>query len=244
MNKPYSTSSYKADWALQGGRKTAITQNVVGAYWRASFVGGAALIERVRVKNRHDCCGERLADTRITIGGLECGKIQANTKTNQWYEVRCARPLPGGEIQLTTTRADYLQINAVEPYGWSGNFGGQEEDDDDDDDDEPKSFKITNRRATLTGASQASPYGNNGYPADNAFKNKFTHTNKGKNMWWKANIQGGDAWVWRVRVLNRRDCCGNRLSGVRVLVDNQLCGQIPNGARNGRWYTVKCSEPL
>jgi hypothetical protein len=67
-------------------------------WWKASFVGGGALIERVRVKNRHDCCGERLAGTRITIGGQECGKIQNGTKTNQWYEVRCARPLAGGEI--------------------------------------------------------------------------------------------------------------------------------------------------
>jgi hypothetical protein len=25
MNKPYSASSYKADWALKGGSKTAIT---------------------------------------------------------------------------------------------------------------------------------------------------------------------------------------------------------------------------
>lgn len=25
----------------------------------------------------------------------------------------------GKEIQLTTTRNDYLQINAVEPFGWS-----------------------------------------------------------------------------------------------------------------------------
>jgi hypothetical protein len=63
-------------------------------------------------------------------------------------------------------------------------------------------------------------------------------------MWWKANIQGGDAWVWKVRVLNRRDCCGNRLSGTKVLVDNVMCGQIGNGTRNGRWYEVKCTEPL
>jgi hypothetical protein len=118
------------------------------------------------------------------------------------------------------------------------------EEDDDDDDDEPRSFKMSNSQATLTGASQSSPYGNNGYPATNAFKNKFTHTNKGKGMWWKANIRGGDAWIWKVKILNRRDCCGQRLSGTKVLVDGQLCGQVPNKTKNGKWYEVKCSEPL
>jgi len=28
------------------------------------------------------------------------------------------------------------------------------------------------------------------------------------------------------------------------MIDNQVCGQVPNGCRNGQWYTVKCSRPL
>jgi len=50
----------------------------------------------------------------------------------------------------------------------------------------------------MTGASQASPYGNNGYPATNAFSNgsKFTHTNRGAGMWWQAKFSGGATWVW------------------------------------------------
>jgi hypothetical protein len=69
MNKPYSSGSYKAEWALEGGKRTAITARGVGNWWKASFVGGSALIERVRVKNRHDCCGNRIAGTKVTIGG-------------------------------------------------------------------------------------------------------------------------------------------------------------------------------
>jgi hypothetical protein len=47
-----------------------------------------------------------------------------------------------------------------------------------------------------------------------------------------------------VRILNRRDCCGGRLAGTKVFVDEQLCGQVQGGTRNGQWYTVKCSKPL
>jgi hypothetical protein len=42
-------------------------------WWKASFVGGTKMIDSVRIKNRVDCCGERLTLTMITIGGQECG---------------------------------------------------------------------------------------------------------------------------------------------------------------------------
>jgi hypothetical protein len=75
MNRPYSTGSYKADWALQGGSKTSITAKGVGNWWKASFVGGDALIDRVRVKNRHDCCGNRIAGVKVEVDGKLCGTI-------------------------------------------------------------------------------------------------------------------------------------------------------------------------
>ena len=73
----------------------------------------------------------------------------------------------------------------------------------------------------LTGSTQASPYGKNSFPASNAFNNKggkkFTHTNKGVGMFWKANF-GENEIIDRVRILNRKDCCGGRLSGTIVLI--------------------------
>jgi hypothetical protein len=69
MNSPYSTGNFKADFALMGGSKTAITKSGVGMWWKASFMGGKSIVDRVRVKNRHDCCGERLTGTMITVSG-------------------------------------------------------------------------------------------------------------------------------------------------------------------------------
>jgi hypothetical protein len=28
------------------------------------------------------------------------------------------------------------------------------------------------------------------------------------------------------------------------MVDNQVCGRVQNGTKNGQWYTVRCSKPL
>jgi hypothetical protein len=51
-------------------------------------------------------------------------------------------------------------------------------------------------------------------------------------------------WIDRVRILNRRDCCGRRLEETKVMVDNQLCGKVKPIAKNGQWITVKCSKPM
>jgi hypothetical protein len=58
-------------------------------------------------------------------------------------------------------------------------------------------------------------------------------------MWWKASF-GGNYWIDRVRILNRRDCCGDRLAKTSVLIGNTVCGQVEQGTQNGKWYEVKC----
>ena len=97
MNKPYSRGSYKADWALQGGSKTAITAHGIGNWWKASFKGGERLVNTVRVKNRHDCCGTRIAGTKVTISGQFCATLPS-AGNGVWIEVKCVRPLMGKEI--------------------------------------------------------------------------------------------------------------------------------------------------
>jgi hypothetical protein len=99
----------------------------------------------------------------------------------------------GTDIQLTTTRNDYLQINAVQPFGWAnpqsgggsttttkvgGNKGGY---------NVPANTKAKFNEGT---ARQSTNYGtgvNGGsYPAINAFRGKFTHTKVGKGEWWEV----------------------------------------------------------
>lgn len=71
MNKPYG-GNYGASKALENGNTTAITKQGVGNWWKASFKG-SFMVYGVKVMNRFDCCGERLASTMVTIGGQECG---------------------------------------------------------------------------------------------------------------------------------------------------------------------------
>jgi hypothetical protein len=103
-----------------------------------------------------------------------------------------------------------------------------------------------NTKIQLTKCSQSSPYGNNSYPCTNAFNtsgNKFTHTNRGVGMWWRAQF-GQAYWVDRVRIRNRKDCCGNRLAGTDVFIGTKKCGRVEAGTKNGQWYTVKCQRDI
>jgi hypothetical protein len=94
-------------------------------------------------------------------------------------------------------------------------------------------------------AKQSTNYGNNSYPASNAWSNgpKFTHTNSGVGQWWEVGFDN-EYYIGKVRILNRRDCCGERLAGTKVMVGDQLCGTVQGGTKNGQWYDVTCSKPM
>merc|ERR1711957_1161623 len=88
--------------------------------------------------------------------------------------------------------------------------------------------------------SQASPYSNNRFPATNAFDNKFTHTNKGKGMWWKVKFPVKYNFS-KIRIKNRANCCPGRLDLTKVYVSGKLCGTIPKGTKKNTWYEVTCN---
>jgi len=132
-----------------------------------------------------------------------------------------------------------LQINAVEPFGWAPSKGGIQKrvlkphtptavkKEDRTEKTGGYNVKPNTKVGFNTGAcKQSTNYNNqNSYPCSNAFSMgpKFTHTGAGAGQWWEVPFNQG-YWVDRVRVLNRRDCCGSRLHNTKVMIDNQLCG--------------------
>jgi hypothetical protein len=68
-------------------------------------------ITRIRIRNRRDCCGQRLARTKVLVDGRECGRMPGRTANGRWYEVRCN--LRGREIKLVTVQNTYLSITGI-----------------------------------------------------------------------------------------------------------------------------------
>ena len=71
-SRQLSTSVERSVFCVSGGARKLVDDDVSyssdkknGAYWKASFLGGAHTVESVRVKNRVDCCGERLENVSV-----------------------------------------------------------------------------------------------------------------------------------------------------------------------------------
>jgi hypothetical protein len=83
------------------------------------FKNGQHMITQVRIKNRANCCGERLSKTNIFIGDKLCGRIPDIPKNHlgKWYTLVCKSPIMGDMVKLETTRDDYLHFSSIEVYG-------------------------------------------------------------------------------------------------------------------------------
>jgi hypothetical protein len=158
-----------------------------------------------------------------------CGKVEAGTRNGRWYTVKCQQSIMGNNIELRTTRNDYLSISGIEVYsGMEQMSGGSTI---------TTTYNIpANTRIgfNMSSVRQSTNYGNNRFPASNGFSNgaRFSHTNRGVGQWWEVQFNQ-QYYVDRVKILNRRDCCGGRLARTKVFVDNQVCGEVQNGTRNG-----------
>jgi len=96
--------------------------------------------------------------------------------------------------------------------------------------------------------SMSSSYQNNRFPARSSLNedDTFSHTEKGVGQFWKATFANGANTITQVRIKNRADCCGERLSKTNIFIGDKLCGRIPNikKNRNGKWYTLVCKNPI
>jgi hypothetical protein len=116
-------------------------------YWRSQF-GRDYWVDRVRIRNRRDCCGSRLAGTEVFIGGEKCGKVEAGTSNGKWYTVKCQEDIKGNQITLKTTRNEYLSISGIEV------FTGE----DDGDDEEEETGTAQSTMLTFKEAFMSSTY--------------------------------------------------------------------------------------
>ena len=56
--------------------------------------------------------------------------------------------------------------------------------------------------------------------------------------WWQADF-GMTVTITKIQILNRGDCCGERLIGAKVFIGTELCGTIAD-APAGQWIDVNC----
>jgi len=59
----------------------------VGQYWTAKF-DRSRRVNEVKILNRSDALGERLANAHVTISGKDFGFLPSETFTGEWYVLK------------------------------------------------------------------------------------------------------------------------------------------------------------
>jgi hypothetical protein len=71
-------NAYKGINAINGSGRFTHTLKGVNQWWKAGF-GKDYNIVMVKIRNRIDCCGQRLAGTKVMIGTQLCANLPSKT---------------------------------------------------------------------------------------------------------------------------------------------------------------------
>ncbi|XP_005748015.1 uncharacterized protein LOC102212765 [Pundamilia nyererei] len=215
-------------------------------WWRVDLQRSFT-ITAVKVTNRGDCCAERLDGAEIRIGNsLEnngnnnprCASI-SHINAGKTYTYWCDGGsmegrfvnlfLPGQKKTLTLCEVEVYAAPAVEPLS-----------------------NVALSKPTVQ-SSTSSPYLSSkavdGYKNGNIYGAGFTHTLDEKNPWWRVDLLAVYK-VSAVTIINRQDCCSERILGAEIRIGNSL---DQNGNQNPRCgiiesldgtptYTFQCHE--
>ncbi|XP_072707872.1 uncharacterized protein [Ciconia boyciana] len=224
----------------------AHTMEELEPWWRVDL-GRRHAVYAVVVKNRHDCCWERLKGAQVHVGNslvdrgrhnpVSCGIITDAGPGS--LSTVCCHGLRGRYVSiLIPGREDALVLCEVEvirqgcaPLPGAPNVAREQR---------------ATQSSTANGAGIASKAvdGNR----DGIWQHgSCSHTRREWEPWWSVDL-GGRRAVAAVVVKNRQDCCWQRLRGAQVHVgdapaergrDNPICGIITD-AGPGSLSTVCC----
>ncbi|KAI3376244.1 hypothetical protein L3Q82_016753, partial [Scortum barcoo] len=220
-------------------------ENKTNPWWRVDL-GRTHIITSVKVTNRGDCCAERLDGAEIRIGNSldnngnsnpRCASI-SHISAGKTYTYYCE----GGSIEgrfvnvIIPGKGRTLSLCEVEVYA------------------APAAEALPNV-ALNKPTAQASTLGIlTGQPSNavNGCKTRVvswvccSHTNQQDSPWWRVDLLALHK-VSAVTIVNREDCCSERLTGAQILIgnsslysDNPRCGTV--SSTTGTFiHTFKCT---
>jgi hypothetical protein len=206
----------------------------VNPWWQVDL-GSVHDISNVKVWNRDDCCSERLTSLKLQTSNdnvkfYDVDELSGNSANVNEHSFE--RGFSGRYIRLTLSKstADYLTLCEVEIFG--------------------RARQASDLISKGKSATQSSEYNPSPGRATNAvdgqtnqdyFASSCTHTELQVNPWWKVDL-GSIHKIYAVKVWNRADCCGERLTSLKVQTSlNNLSfydvDELKEAGTNGGVYT-------
>ncbi|XP_038074120.1 pentraxin fusion protein-like [Patiria miniata] len=223
--------------------------------WWMVDLGEEHCISKVNILNRGDCCSDRLTGAVVRAG--DSPTATDNPTCNSPVTAAQAQPL-GGTIVFDCSsplRARYISVDipgtatlqlcevTVEEVAL--------------DQCATKTFSIVNQPAEQSSTLQSSFAAGKAVDGSSSTilypDGHCSHTNEEQNPWWRVDL-GAEQCVTKVTILNRGDCCSERLQNAIVragsdknVVANQACGApitADQAQPLGGTIAVECSLPL
>lgn len=199
------------------------TNNGPQEWWQIDL-GSVQEIDKIRVWNRTDCCRERLSKFYVLVSEQPFRSANLQDNNNQpdvWNAYSegiggNSKDIPvsvsGRYVRIQLAGADYLSLAEVEVIGYP--------------ELRHTSRNVKSNLARGKMASQSSTgYGGDAQKAvdgnadGNFSANSVTHTNNSLQEWWQVDL-GKVRKIGKIKIWNRTDCCGQRLSKFYVLVSD------------------------
>ncbi|VDI25850.1 Hypothetical predicted protein, partial [Mytilus galloprovincialis] len=110
----------------------------------------------------------------------------------------------------------------------------------------PKGTNYALRRKASQSSTHSSRFAAS--KAVDGVENTFTHTKNQKNPYWSVDL-GKTVIVKQINIINRKNCCGNRLKNIAVTVGVNMnkmkhCSNFKGPGKNGQFIVLTCKTPI
>ncbi|XP_076112654.1 uncharacterized protein LOC143080614 [Mytilus galloprovincialis] len=267
-----ASSKFAANKAVDGVENTFThTKNQNNPYWSVDL-GKTVSVKQINIINRKDCCGNRLKNIAVTVGQNlhkmeHCSNFKGPGKNGQFIVLTCKTPISGRYVKILRSGKGYLSLAEVQVIGHTekkvipAKPKGKKVKSTKPKEKKvipakPKGKKVKTAKpkgynyALRRKASQSSTH-NSRFPASKAVdgvENTFTHTKYQNNPYWSVDL-GKTVSVKQINIINRKNCCGNRLKNIAVTVGQNLhkmkhCSNFKGPGKNGQFIVLTCKTPI
>lgn len=211
----YTTAAAAVDGNRDGNfANSSVTHTNSSAQpWWQVDLGSVQNLDSVKLWNRTDCCGDRLSNFYVLVSDSPFSSTDLMTTLGQpgvsgYYTPGQAGPMisigvgrTGRYVRVQLAGTNFLSLAEVEVMSAVDLALG----------------KPATQSSTLYTSAAAAVDGNR----DGNFANaSVTHTSSTFQPWWQVDL-GTSQNLDTIRLWNRTDCCGDRLSNFYVLVSDQ-----------------------
>ncbi|HYN83660.1 MAG TPA: discoidin domain-containing protein [Pyrinomonadaceae bacterium] len=190
------------------------------AWWEVDL-GASRQIDSIKVWNRTDCCGSRLANFYVLVSDTPFASTDLTATLSQpgvsgfHTAGQAGRPTTinvsrtGRYVRVQLTGTNYLSLAEVEVIG--------------------RPLAQPSNVALGAAATQSSTYAHATDPAaskavdgntnGNFLAGSMAHTDSESQAWWEVDL-GAVRQIDSINLWNRTDCCGSRLANFYVLVSD------------------------